>query len=78
MADIAQKYGLETADLKSFTDGILSRLIFDGQQLNELLASLELGWKDRSKKEQDLMQDLIPQLKKLAQGQEISGLNAYE
>ena len=55
-----------------------SRMIFDGEQLNDLLAPLELGWKDRSKKEMELMQELIPQLKKLAQGREISGLSAYE
>ena len=78
LAAIANKYGLKTAALKSFTEGILSRMIFDGEQLNDLLAPLQLGWKDRTKKELSLMQDLIPQLKKLAQGREISGLSAYE
>jgi type I restriction enzyme R subunit len=39
---------------------------------------LELGWKQRSKAEAALMQDLVPELKKLAQGREISGLAAYE
>ena len=78
LADIAQKYGLKTADLKSFVAGIMSRMIFDGEKLNDLLAPLELGWKDRTKKELALMEDLIPQLKKLAQGREISGLAAYE
>jgi type I restriction enzyme R subunit len=78
LAEIAQKHGLPTAALKNFTDGIISRMIFDGEQLSELLGSLELSWKDRSKKELALMKDLIPHLKKLAQGQEISGLNAYE
>jgi type I restriction enzyme R subunit len=53
-------------------------MIFDAEELNDLLAPLQLGWKDRAKKEQALMTDLIPQLKKLAQGREISGLNAYE
>ena len=48
------------------------------EQLNDLLAPLDLSWKDRAKKEQALMADLMPQLKKLAQGREISGLNAYE
>ncbi|MGB3227096.1 MAG: type I restriction endonuclease subunit R [Saprospiraceae bacterium] len=78
MAAIAQKHGLHTAALKNFVDGIMSRMIFDGEQLNDLLAPLELGWKDRTKKELALMEDLIPQLKKLAQGREISGLSAYE
>lgn len=78
LATIAQKHGLQTAALKSFVDNIMSRMIFDGEQLNDLLAPLELGWKDRTKKELALMEDLIPQLKKLAQGREISGLSAYE
>lgn len=78
LAVIANKHGLKTAALKSFTEGIISRMIFDGEKLNDLLAPLELGWKDRTKKELALMEDLIPQLKKLAQGREISGLSAYE
>ena len=78
LAAIARKYGLELKSLKEFVNNIINRMIFDGEQLNELLAPLELGWKDRSRKEMELMQDLIPHLKKLAQGREISGLNAYE
>ncbi len=78
LTSIAQKHGLPTAALKNFVDGIISRMIFDGEQLSELLAPLQLSWKDRSKKELALMEDLIPHLKKLAQGREISGLKAYE
>lgn len=78
LAAVAQKYGLETAALQSFVDSIMSRMIFDGEKLNDLLAPLELGWKDRTKKELALMEDLLPMLKKLAQGQEIAGLAAYE
>jgi len=78
LAVIANKHGLQTGALKTFTEGIIARMIFDGEQLNDLLAPLELGWKDRSKKEMELMQQLIPLLKKLAQGREISGLSAYE
>lgn len=74
----AQKHGLETEVLKAFVDGIIARMIFDGEQLSDLLAPLELGWKDRTKKELELMEDLVPLLKKLAQGHEISGLKAYE
>jgi type I restriction enzyme, R subunit len=76
--ETAQKHGLETEALKAFVDGIISRMIFDGEQLSDLLAPLELGWKDRTKKELALMEDLVPLLKKLAQGHEISGLKAYE
>ena len=78
LAAVAGKHGLQTAALKSFVDAILNRMIFDGAQLNDLLAPLELGWKDRTKKELALMEELVPQLKKLAQGREISGLSAYD
>jgi type I restriction enzyme R subunit len=53
-------------------------MIFDGEHLSDLLAPLQLGWKARTQKEQALMKDLIPLLHKLAQGREISGLEAYE
>ena len=59
-------------------EGILRRMIFDGEQLGDLLAPLGLGWKARTQKELALMEDLIPLLHKLAQGREISGLGAYE
>ena len=78
LADIAKKQGLEPAGLQAFVDSILGRMIFDGEQLSDLLAPLELGWKARTQKELALMEDLVPLLKKRSQGREISGLNAYE
>jgi len=75
---IAEKHGLKAQSLNAFVDKIMNRLIFDGELLSDLLAPLELGWKDRSKKELALMEDLIPLLKKLAHGREIAGLAAYE
>jgi len=78
IAEIANKHGLQTADLKMFIEKIMSRMIFDGEKLTDLLAPLNLSWKKRREKELALMEDLVPQLKKLAQGREISGLAAYE
>jgi type I restriction enzyme R subunit len=78
IADIANKHGLQTADLKTFVEKIMSRMIFDGEKLTDLLEPLKLSWKERRTKELALMEDLVPQLKKLAQGREISGLAAYE
>ncbi|QNF32254.1 type I restriction endonuclease subunit R [Adhaeribacter swui] len=75
---IAHQHGLQTADLKVFVDGIMSRMIFDGEKLTDLLEPLELSWKERRVKELALMEDLVPHLKKIAQGREISGLAAYE
>jgi type I restriction enzyme, R subunit len=78
LASTANKHGIETASLKTFVDGIISRMIFDGEQLSDLLTPLDLGWKVRIQKELALMNDLTPLLKKLAEGREISGLAAYE
>jgi type I restriction enzyme R subunit len=78
LAAIANTHGLQTAALKTFVENIMSRMIFDGEKLTDLLEPLELSWKERRTKELALMEDLVPQLKKLAQGREISGLAAYE
>jgi type I restriction enzyme, R subunit len=78
LTDLATSHGLPAAALQSFVDGILARRIFDGEQLTELLAPLELGWKARTQKELALMTDLVPMLKKRAGGRDISGLKAYE
>ena len=59
-------------------DSILDRMIFDGEQLTDLLAPLELGWKTRRLAELALMEDLVPYLQKQAEGRDISGLDAYE
>jgi type I restriction enzyme R subunit len=78
LAAIAANHGLETSSLKHFVDGILRRMIFDGEKLSELLEPLELGWKAKNKKELELVEELSPLLNKLSGGREISGLDAYE
>ena len=74
----AQKHGLPPDEVQTFVDGILARMIFDGEQLTELLAPLDLGWRARTEKELALMADLVPLLKKRAGGRDISGLKVYE
>ena len=78
IAVIARRNGLPTEDLQAFIHQIMTRMIFDGEALTDLLAPLDLGWKERKTKELQLMADLLPQLRKLAEGREISGLAAYE
>jgi type I restriction enzyme, R subunit len=78
LAKLAGKHSLHADTLKAFVDAILERMIFDGEQLSDLFEPLELGWKARTKAELALMDDLVPFLKKQAQGREISGLAAYE
>ncbi|MCX7638584.1 MAG: type I restriction endonuclease subunit R, partial [Cyclobacteriaceae bacterium] len=78
LAEIATNNGLEVSALQQFTDAIISRMIFDADKLSELFAPLDLGWKERTKRELALMEELTPILKKIAEGREISGLKAYE
>jgi len=78
LADIANKHHLDTSALQDFVDSILQRMIFDGDQLSDLMAPLDLGWKARAQAELALMKELHDLLIKRAQGREISGLSAYE
>lgn len=75
---IAENHSLSVTALQEFVHGIVERKIFDGEKLSELVAPLELGWKDRTKKETAIMIDLVPLLKRMVGGQKISGLSAYE
>ncbi|MBT3053627.1 MAG: type I restriction endonuclease subunit R [Candidatus Thiodiazotropha sp. (ex Codakia orbicularis)] len=78
LTTLAESHGLARGALQGFVDGILDRMIFDGEQLSDLFEPLELGWKARGKAELALMEELVPFLKKQAGGREISGLAAYE
>jgi type I restriction enzyme, R subunit len=75
---MAKDHQLQSEALQTFVNNIMNRMIFDGEHLGDLLAPRELGWKERTKAELALMEDLLPLLKKLANGREISGLAAYE
>jgi type I restriction enzyme, R subunit len=50
LAVIAAKHGLVAPALQAFVDGILQRLILDGDALSDLMAPLELGWKARARR----------------------------
>jgi type I restriction enzyme R subunit len=78
LAAIATRHQLAPAALQAFVDGILLRMIFDGEVLSDLMAPLDMGWKARAQAEVVLMQELVPLLNKRAQGREIAGLSAYE
>ena len=75
---IAETHSISVSALQEFVHSIVERKIFDGEKLSELIAPLELGWKDRTRKETAIMTDLVPLLKRMAGGQKISGLSAYE
>lgn len=78
LATVAKKHGLDAATLQQFTDNVIGRMIFDGEHLTELFAPFDLGWKERTKRELALIEDLVPLLEKQAEGREISGLKAYQ
>jgi type I restriction enzyme, R subunit len=78
LAGIASKHGLATTALQSFVGSILQRMIFDGEQLTDLMEPLGMNWKARRVMELDLMADLLPLLIRRGGGRDISGLSAYE
>ena len=78
MMSIADKHHLNVASLRGFVNDIVERKIFDGEKLNELLEPLNLGWRDRTRTETAVMADLVPLLRRMLPGQDISGLSAYE
>jgi type I restriction enzyme R subunit len=78
LSAIAAKHGLRSDMLQGFAKEVAGRAVFDSELLAELLAPLELGWKARAAKEGEIVAELKPLLKKMAQGREISGLDVYE
>ena len=78
LASIATRHQLAPAALQTFVDGILQRMIFDGEALSDLMAPLALGWKARAQAETALMTELTLLFQERAQGRDISGLSAYE
>ena len=78
IAKLARTHGLTAESLAAFVETILQRMVFDGEQLTDLMESLGLGWRERRERELALMADLVPVLSKRAHGRDISGLNAYE
>jgi len=78
LAGIAAQYNLPAADLSAFVEEILGRMVFDSEKLTDLFAPQDLGWRERGAKEREMMAVLIPLLKKMAGGGEISGLGVYE
>ena len=78
LAEISGTHGLDLEALQGFVDRILYRRVFDGEKLTDLMEPLGLSWLERRERELALMEDLIPLLKKLADGREIAGLDVYE
>ncbi len=78
LASIAGKHDLSAEALQRFVDLTLDRYIFDPDTLTDLFRPRGLGWKARARAELALMDDVIPLLRRKAEGREISGLEVYE
>lgn len=78
VADVAVKHDLPVDALQAFVDDVLQRRIFDGERLTTLMEPLGLSWRERTKAELALMEDLEPLLKRRAGQREVSGLKVYE
>lgn len=76
--ETAAKHGLTPKSLRVLVATVLERGRFDEADLRVLLAPLDLGWKARSRKAEELMADLAPLLRSLAGAQGIHGLEGYE
>lgn len=78
LIEISESHDLEYTSLKCFADNIIEVLRFDDSELTELLTPLKLGWKARTYKKIELMNDLMPLLRRMANGREIAGLSVYD
>ena len=75
---LARQHNLAQKTLSEFVGRVIERRIFDGEKLTDLFAPLGLGWKERGKKETQLMQDLSPLLRKMVKNGDIAGLEVYD
>lgn len=75
---ITKKHAVDFKILNDFTTQTIETMVFDSENFAEILQAKNLGWKQRASFEQNLMDDLLPYLKKLAGDSEISGLGVYE
>ena len=78
ITDIATAFGLQYEILNEFVEKTVNRLIFDGDSLTDLFEPQDLGWRERVTKEKEFMARIVPLLKRMAKGKDISGLNAWE
>lgn len=76
--NIAEIVGVDDESLQLFVKNICIRLRIESDELNKLKWNKELNWKERAKKETELLGQLAPLLKDCVNGKEINGLSAYE
>ncbi len=75
---IAEQFRVDADALKQFFDTTLQRQIIDGESLQQVIAPLQLSWKDRRKTEVALVHALYPELYRENGNKPIQGLDLYE
>lgn len=78
LSEIAERHQVDVTKLDDVVEHTLRRRILDSERIAELFEPLELGWKECAQRENELMKELTPLLKKYADHQAISGLNVYQ
>jgi type I restriction enzyme R subunit len=78
LKQIAKNHNLNYEKLQNFTQQTLDFMSFDSGKFANILKDKNLGWKQRATFEKNLMNELMPYLKKLAGDNQISGIGVYE
>lgn len=74
---LAKEFSVDEKELIRIANDTIRQMSFSGDMLDGLF-SHDLNWKERAQLEEKLMAKLIPILTKMAEGNTIRGLDAYE
>lgn len=74
---LAKEFSVDEKELIRIANDTIRQMSFSGDMLDGLF-SRDLNWKERAQLEEKLMAQFIPILNKMAEGNTIRGLDAYE
>lgn len=74
---LAKEFNVDEKELIRIANDTIRQMSFSGDMLDGLF-SRDLNWKERAQREEKLMAKFIPILNKMAEGNTIRGLDAYE
>ena len=77
LINLAKEFNINEKELIRIANDTIRQMSFSGDMLDGLF-SHDLNWKERAKLEEKLMAKFIPILNKMAEGNTIRGLDAYE
>ena len=76
--NVANIFSLNSSELLEFVKDICDTMIFDGEKVDNMQWNMELNWREKAKKEEELMSMLLPIIKSVTKEKEVKGLSAYE